>query len=107
MESLHCAGTLIVIVIVIEVLWWLGMEPLHRAGTLIVSFFVYFILSTKRPPMLWGSTCRAVTSFRPYELVDRLSNASICYLNAYAYLPIELINRPVVRLWTLVPYCYL
>src|SRR6266576_7053105 len=102
MESLYCAGTLIIIVIVIiiKILWWLGMEPLHCAGTLIVSFFVYFILSTKRPPMLWGSTCRAVTSFRPYKLVNQPSNASICHPNAYAYLPTD---QPIVRLWTLVP----
>ena len=80
----------------------------------------YSLLSTKRPSMLWGSTCRAVTSFRPYELVDRPGNAYICQSNAYAYRPpyrytcrmrisadqsIE--RRPTVRLHrTLAPYCY-
>jgi hypothetical protein len=70
--------------------------------------------------MLWGSTCRAVTSFRPYELVNRLGNAYICQSNAYAYRPpyrytcrmrisadrsIE--RRPTVHLHrTLAPYCY-
>jgi hypothetical protein len=49
--------------------------------------FCFILLFTKRPPMLWGSTCRAVTSFRPYELVDRPGNAYICQSNAYAYRP--------------------
>ena len=39
----------IVIVIVIEVLWWLGMESLHHAGTLIVSLlFIPFSLLNGR-----------------------------------------------------------
>jgi hypothetical protein len=41
--------------------------------------------STKRPPMLWGSTCRAVTSFRPYELVGRARSLRMYASNAYIY----------------------
>ena len=36
--------------------------------------------------MLWGSTCRAVTSFRPYDLVDRTRisvNRTRVYLPTY------------------------
>ena len=100
-ESSTIVGTLI------EVLWWLGMESLHRAGTLMFNSF-FSLLSTKRPPMLWGSTCRAVTSFRLYELVDRPSNACICQPNTYAYRPPSLriympnayICRPIDRTTT-------
>ena len=105
---------------------WVAMKltPYTGAGTLMSFFlclFFYSLLSTKRPPMLWESTCRAVTSFRPYELVDRPGNAYICQPNAYAYRPpygytcrmripadrsIE--RRPTVHLHrTLAPYCYL
>jgi len=57
------AGTLIVIVIIIDtiVLWWLGMESLYLLVPTPIVFLFYSLLSTKRPPMLWGSTCRAVT----------------------------------------------
>jgi len=45
----------------------------------------YSLLSTKRPPMLWGSTCRAVTSFRPYEL-NRQRQRSLRMYASIAYI---------------------
>jgi hypothetical protein len=57
--------------------------------------------------MLWGSTCRAVTSFRPYELDDRPSDAYICQPNAYTYRPIDQTTTDRTSLRTLAPYCYL
>jgi len=89
----------------------------------LTAFFVFILLLTKRPPMLWGSTCRVVTSFRP-------DNAYICQPNAYVYQPTDWtidrltptdtrvervypsttrqsIDQTTVRLHrTLAPYCY-
>jgi len=72
----------------------------HPHEFLFLFRFFYSLLSTKRPPMLWGSTCRAVTSFRPYDLVDRPSDAYIRQPNAYAYRPIDrpFDDRPYVSI---------
>jgi len=110
-------------IIVIEVLWWLGMESLHRAGTLIevlhrvgtlmFMFSSFFLFSLPNGRLCYGEArAETVTSFRPYDLVDRPSNAYICQPNAYTYRPIDRSNddpstdrTSLYR--TLAPYCYL